>query len=419
MASSNSCEIPTLNLLEPFDAPSFVNTETIRWTHDRTPRFGNSNDLTLLMTGNEDEQREYMKGLLSSSIAIFCLFLVWLIFLLVFRCMGPYEVGILSGKPRPLPPKPPNDSGDLIVWKRQRSLAETRMNRLRAMICFCGIAIIISACLMSLKGVNNLTQSLQDGTDAIAIAENLAREAIGLIDGVTKLNGATGKVVDDLLEDMNDICPLKRPEGICLNLNDVSTCDFDGILESDIIETLIRHFKEADKSVYFQQLVGVKKDLQDFLVVADDLNNKANSFYWAFYAAMVFSLLLMALCVFIIFGLVCRTSRIIKYLQNFILVPTFCFLVVISFLFAMTFVIGSMSVGDLCYDSPDNNMLVILNRFEEQLSPIAVEVASFYINGMFEPVRVSDLNISLLAHDPSLCCRMPTRSHSAGDLYSN
>lgn len=383
MSGANSCEIPSLDLLEPFAAPPFVNTKTIRWMHELTPRFGNSNDLLLLMEGNEDEQRDYIKGLIASNIAIFCFFLVWMIFLLVFQCMGPYEVGILSGKPRPLPPQPANDSGELIVWKQLKSAAERRMNRVRVLICICGLIIIISSLIMSVKGVSSLTRSLQDGTHSISIMENLGNQAIELIDRVTEQNTATGAVVENLLEDLNDICPLQRPDGICVDLDDVSTCSFDGIFETDIIETAIRHFKDADKSIYFQELVSARRDLVDFLVVTADLNDKAKTFNWALYCAMAGCLLLAVLCIFIVFGMTCRTSRIIGFLKNVFLVPSFTFLVVISFIFSLTFILGSMAVADLCYDSPDNNILLILNRLQDQLSPIAVEIVSFYINGTF------------------------------------
>ncbi len=345
------------------------------------PRFGASNDLRLLMEGNSEEQADYLRGLLASSIAMVCFFLVWMIILVVFRCMGPQEVGFFSGKARPLPPQPSEDSEDLVAWQSLKAKAEMRMNLVRVVVCICGLLIIISSCLMAVKGVSSLTQSLHDGTEAISISENLANRAIKLIDMVTKQNTETAVAVDSLLVDLNAICPLQRPDGLCADLNDVSTCSFGNLFESDVIENTIRHFKEADKSIYFQQLGDVRQDLKNFLGLTADLHDKAESFNWALYAAMVFSLALTVLCVFIIFGMACRTSRILKCLQHFILAPLFTVLVVFSFVFAILFVIGSMSVADLCYNSPDGNILVILNRFREQLSPIGVEIASFYIQG--------------------------------------
>lgn len=380
---SSSCEIPELNLVESFTPPPFVNTRSIEWTHEMAPRFGAPNNLLLLMEGSADEQQSYLKGLMASSIAMFSLFIVWLVFLIVFRCMGPQEVGFLSGKPRPLPPQPPENSEDFVAWQKLKTSAERRMHLVRIVVCICGLLIIISSCLMAVKGVSSLTQSLYDGTQAIAMSENLANRAIKLIDKVTQQNSATAKAVDSLLEDLNGICPQQRPNGLCTDLNDVSTCEFGDLFDNDIIETTIRHFKEADKSIYFQQLADVRGDLQNFLGVTADLNDTAESFNWALYVAMLFSLALTVLCVFIIFGMACRTSRILKCLQHLVLAPLFTILVILSFVFAMLFVIGSMSVADLCYDSPDRNILVILNRFKDQLSPIGVEIASFYIQGTF------------------------------------
>jgi len=232
---------------------------------------------------------------------------------------------------------------------------------------------------MAVKGVSSLTQSLQDGTHAIALSENLASRAIKLIDKVTRQNTETATAVDSLLVSLNGICPTQRPDGLCTNLNNVSTCSFGNLFDTDVIEKTIRHFKEADKSIYFQQLADARNDLENFLALTADLNDKATTFNWALYVAMLFSLVLTVLCVFIIFGMACRTSRALKCLQHFILAPLFAVCVICSFVFSLLFVIGSMSVADLCYNSPDKNILVILNRFKEQLSPIGVEIASFYI----------------------------------------
>jgi len=332
------------------------------------------------MQGSPDEQKDYLKGLIASSIAMFCFFVVWVIFLTVFRCMGPYEVGMLSGKARPLPPQPPDGSEEYEAWQQKKNKAEKRLGFFRVIICICGLIIIISSCLMAVKGVSSLTQSLDDGTAAISISQNLANRAIRLIDRVVLQNNETAKAVDELLVELNGICPLQRPNGLCTNLSDVSTCSFGEVLDSNVLETVIRHFKSGDQSIYFQQLIDARRDLQNFLGLTDQLQDHADSFNWALYAALVFALALTVVCVLIIFGMTCRSSRILKCLQHFILAPIFTILVVLSFVFAMLFVMGSMSASDLCYNSPDERILVILNRFRDQISPLGVRVASFYIS---------------------------------------
>lgn len=298
--------------------------------------------------------------------------------------MGPSEVGFFSGKMKPLPPKPSHSSEDWIPWRKMKREADRRLNRIRITVCLCGIAIIASSCMMSIKGIASLTTSLESGTNAIAIVETLANRAINLIDETTEQNSRTATTVDELLLDLNDICPVQRPDGICLDIDDIETCDFDGIFETPIIENTLRHFKEAESSIYFQELVKTRQNLVDFLGLTAELNDQAESFNTAFYMAMIFSLALTVLCVLIIFGMACHSSQIIACLQNCIVMPAFTILVLLSFVSAMTFVMGSLTVADLCYDSPDEKILILLNRFKEILSPIAVEVASFYINGKFD-----------------------------------
>jgi hypothetical protein len=138
MSNSNStstCSIPT-DLFEDFDAPAFKNTAAIQWMHDVPPRYGRSKDILLLMEGTEDEQEDYIRGLLASSITMLCFFGVWMIILAIFHCMGPSQVGVLSGKPpNPTIPTPPRK-----LWF------------LRMLVLFAGLSIIISSILMSVNG---------------------------------------------------------------------------------------------------------------------------------------------------------------------------------------------------------------------------------------------------------------------------
>jgi hypothetical protein len=147
---ATSCDIPT-EFIEAFDAPDFQNTKAIRWMHGITPRFGHSRNLLLLMQGNEDEQKDYIRGLIASSIAVFSFFLVWMIFLLIFKCMGPNEAGILSGRPKELQAKPHNPQ-DLAAWDREYAKVRKRLNLLRGLVLFAGFSIILSSILMSANG---------------------------------------------------------------------------------------------------------------------------------------------------------------------------------------------------------------------------------------------------------------------------
>ena len=87
--------------LDPFET-----TLTVERMHAVTPRFGHSRDFSLLIEGSNDEQKDYLKGLLAASMAVFCLFVLWTLLLLVFKCFGPSKVGLFSALRPALPEKP-------------------------------------------------------------------------------------------------------------------------------------------------------------------------------------------------------------------------------------------------------------------------------------------------------------------------
>ena len=120
--------------MDEFDAPAFENTAAVRWMHGSTPRFGHSRELLALMVGSEDEQKDYQKGLLASSITLICMFVVWSIVLITLKLMGPGQVGWWSGKTSKRNPAP-----------RQTPL-------LKGLVCFAGFSIILCSLLMSING---------------------------------------------------------------------------------------------------------------------------------------------------------------------------------------------------------------------------------------------------------------------------
>ena len=128
----SSCSVPE-DFLDDFDAPAFENTAAIEWMHSQPPRFGHSNDLLVVIEGSEEEQKDYLKGLILSSIVMFCLFLVWTIVLITCKILGANRVGILSGTPS------------------KHSHACNGFFMKLVFLC-AGISIIISSICMSVKG---------------------------------------------------------------------------------------------------------------------------------------------------------------------------------------------------------------------------------------------------------------------------
>ena len=107
--------------MDDYEAPLFEETSAIRWAHNNIPRFGHTSNLTALIEGSEDDGLDYVRGMIASSIAIFATFTVWLLIILILRCLGPQRVGMWSGMIQPLPPEPirPSDEEQIIVDSKE------------------------------------------------------------------------------------------------------------------------------------------------------------------------------------------------------------------------------------------------------------------------------------------------------------
>lgn len=160
--SSTTCDAD-ISFGGDFFADDFHNTNSIKFWHSRSARYGNTNDLALLIDGSNDDRQEYIRGLLASSITIFTIAVFWCILLLGFKCIGPYGVGWLSGRLVPVIAKPEpseydhgvNDEHfqkDTDAWQLKYNKARRTRNILKGVIVLSCLGIIASAIVLSVKG---------------------------------------------------------------------------------------------------------------------------------------------------------------------------------------------------------------------------------------------------------------------------
>jgi hypothetical protein len=212
---------------------------------------------------------DYLRGLLASSITIFCFFLIWSLTLLVFKCSGSAlgrsnRTRWLAGKPLRVeqPPlvAPDKDPDAHAEWETTYRKTRRTLFYFRAAVLFAGLSIIISAIVMSVDGTASLTRTLESGRSSIDLVYGLATEAIGIIDSVIVQNEKVAKDIFKLLGDVNTMCPLIR-DPLCDDLTDLSTCDISAFLGEDldsIFQMAAQHFNAGDRSVVYQEIIKVR-----------------------------------------------------------------------------------------------------------------------------------------------------------------
>jgi hypothetical protein len=407
--SASFCSIDEVFEPEFFKEP-FANTAAISFMHSAPTRFGYSSDLNLLIQGDSDTAKyDYLRGLLATSFTMFLFFFFWITLLLVLKCCGPKRVGFFSGSVTPLPAEPqePHRLGgeELEVsmddtpgtdtetfrhykeehkgWRTKKNASKRRLNIIRIIVLFCGTSIIVSATLMVTKGISSLVDTLDGGRDSVKIVRDLMRQGLELVDSflVTTIEAKDETAV--FLQAANGFCPNVRGR-LCEDILNGTGCNFTGIPYALQVEKVVDYFGGV-KGLVFEEVVKFRADLVTMTQYVDDMDGTAKTFNWAFWVAAGFAMALAVLCLLMMIGVILawvrKLPRLFYCFRMIVIVPSFMFLVLISWIFSMVFVIGSMALADTCIDSPDTMILNLLNNVRDNISSIIAELLIFYISG--------------------------------------
>ena len=181
----------------------------------------------------------------------------------------------------------------------------------------------------------------------------------------------------------DQFCPNVRNK-LCTDIYTLTNCSFSGFPYASELEQIVSYFQGA-QGLVLSQIGTFREDLVKMQYAAIKMSDRAATFNWEFYMAMVFSLLLGVLCVLLMMGVLFawkRTlPRFVMCLRDWMILPLFVFLVIFSWLFCMVFIIASIGLADLCIDSPDPRILAIVHHIQERVSPVIIQFLVFYING--------------------------------------
>mmetsp|Transcript_24002 Transcript_24002/g.66631 ORF Transcript_24002/g.66631 Transcript_24002/m.66631 type:complete len:683 (-) Transcript_24002:923-2971(-) len=83
---------------DPYIAPLFGATRRLERTNEFAIRLGASNDMITLLEGTPEQERDYLKGLMMTSVVFLCTFVVCVVVLCVFRETGYRRAGFLCGR---------------------------------------------------------------------------------------------------------------------------------------------------------------------------------------------------------------------------------------------------------------------------------------------------------------------------------
>jgi hypothetical protein len=358
---------------------------------------------------------DYVLGLFAPAMAMLVFFLAWALALLIFKLLAPYANGSnatrwLGGQPLRMPSPPlgkdradkyhynaqKGETPEYQEWKREYTAARYKLFAFKSVIWVAGLSITIAALVMSVYGVDSLTNTLDAGRESINIAKSLAGDAQSIVESIISQNKDLSQKVYGMLEEVNGMCPLVK-DPLCDNIYNISTCDITTFLGSDlndVFQMAAGHFDAGEESEYFLEIVNAKNGLEDVQTVSSDMEHSAAQLNWALSLSMAMPLLLAMLCILILSGLLCpEVPKVLQCIRSRFMIPIFVVLVVFAYFFSLVFVTASIATADVCIyhnetDNIDERLTALLTRsktIEELLGGketqnLVVEFISFYIH---------------------------------------
>ena len=263
---------------------------------------------------------------------------------------------------------------ELEAWKKEVAKRNRQIRRIRITVLFCGVCIIVCVILMCVKGAMSLDHAFGDGRNGLSQGKSLAQGAIDILDEYTTWQNATIEQALRLGDQLNGLCPAVTGT-ICETIVAFDTpldveagCNFTDIPYADELESYL----VFGRDFVFDALLDMRSDLLYVIDIMDDADDIVAKFHWAFYAAAAFAGVVGVLTALFMTGVVLTWKEELKgqasknrclattrrCVHHFLLVPIYFLFVVLSWIFSMVFVIGSITTADTCVGSPDDRILV-------------------------------------------------------------
>mmetsp|Transcript_4514 Transcript_4514/g.8330 ORF Transcript_4514/g.8330 Transcript_4514/m.8330 type:complete len:558 (-) Transcript_4514:63-1736(-) len=326
----------------------YIPQSSIASFHD-LPRFSHSNDFSLLFSSDPDDVRDYSLGLLFLAVFIISFFVVWGFILLLFKCIGPKHLGILSGFPF------------------QKDGCKANLGR--STLLFSSFSIILLAILLVAKGLTELqtTSDTIDMTnqDVIKIHDEFSSLAQYLKD----VSRAATPVRDELVNILQqDICPLQP---------------------GSMAEATVR-------SVGYETLGGLQQlddfiasELEDVQFALDQVENATTQVNVAvskvqFTGAQVTAIMFpyFVIPAFIIVGVVMAWYDIFSegyyFFLTWIILPVMILMTMFAFVASGWVVMSVEGNSDFCYPTPEYNVPKIMEQYGLQPGQLYYDVVMFY-----------------------------------------
>jgi hypothetical protein len=239
-------------------------------------------------------------------------------------------------------------------WNKMYHQKIKQQRWLKATVIVACLIVVSMAIIMATKGLQSLRGSFNYSRKSMTFAQETIYAASRTVGGLALFLRSFQADMQLLLNGTNAICPNIRPF-LCENLSNADTCNTTGVFGGteagqelgEIFQQLVQVFYRDWKIA--TQLQELEQELVDLSAAAAYAEGQISAFGWVFYVAVVFDVMVGLLAVAMIVFLLLPSMRArwcLQCMHHRCLFPIFIVLVLLSFIFAIAFLIASLVSSD-------------------------------------------------------------------------
>jgi len=338
------------------------------------PRWGYTDDFSKLFSEDSDETKDYIYGLLFGATLILSLFLIWLIVILVFKCMGQRRVGFLSGAPFTRTP----ETSDIGENFKRPIIA-------RLVFLSFGLILITFGVLLVTKGVTNLRDTVQNFHFTNREVRTITREVGDISTSLRLIGESTKEIRDSIVENLGNFCPGG-------NTSEVTDFNIDEVAE-DTVDLLdgLGDFLNTD-------LLDLEESLDTAVKTSEDVEDTTTKIDLNDWQALIVLIPLIVvpsiLMVAVLMAMFESSHPTFTKIIDWFFLPLFVLITLFAIAGCGAIMIVSTANADWCYgsdssefndldinvNSPDSTVFNILNESGISTTGLVFRGVRFYVS---------------------------------------
>ena len=347
---------------EFLSAEDYVQPSRVMLMHN-LPRFGHNSNFAKLVSSNQEEQVDYVVGILATAFFILSIFIFWAAAIVSCKCLGRRRIGFLSGRMHLQPDMKGRFRPPLYLWK------------LRYTFIFLGCAIIGSALMLAMPATRSVVNAARSSQKIHREIKGLTDQGLLIVADLSRVKKNVNALNVQSLLQVENLCP-----------------DYANFLSSDkklneSLQLITDEFDEVNDLLEGFDFESVRDGIDFVNTGINQIDKAANIAQDNDWMVKMYVLVLLVMVLFMLLAateIIEKDAKISPALQMMVSVfifPVFVICVVIAVITAVLIGVMGTANSDFCAKGPEVTVSNILFELGLRRGSMIYDTFEYYQSG--------------------------------------